>query len=37
MEESKVLSAYEKVQIVRDNNRPKIDDYINALFHDLWN
>lgn len=35
MEESKVLSAYEKVQIVRDNNRPKIDDYINALFHDF--
>lgn len=26
------LSAYEKVQIARDGNRPKIDDYIELLF-----
>ncbi len=26
------MEAYEKVKIVRDNNRPKIADYIDALF-----
>jgi len=29
------MEAYEKVKIVRDNNRPKIDDYIEALFDDF--
>lgn len=35
MAENKQLSAYEKVQIARDINRPKIDDYIDILFEDF--
>ncbi len=33
--ESNVSTAYQKVQIVRDNARPRIDDYIAALFEDF--
>ncbi|MBQ3584988.1 MAG: acetyl-CoA carboxylase carboxyltransferase subunit alpha [Lachnospiraceae bacterium] len=35
MEEKKVLDAYERVQLARENNRPKIGDYIDALFEDF--
>lgn len=35
MEEKNKLSAYERVKLARDNNRPKIDDYIDILFDDF--
>lgn len=35
MEEKIGLSAYERVGIARDNNRPRIGDYIDALFEDF--
>lgn len=35
MEEAKKLTAYERVIIARDANRPKITDYIDILFEDF--
>lgn len=35
MEENKVLTPYDRVQIARKKNRPTITDYIEALFDDF--
>ena len=35
MEESKVLTPYDRVQIARKKNRPTVNDYIEALFDDF--
>lgn len=35
MEETKVITPYDRVQIARKKNRPTITDYINALFDDF--
>lgn len=35
MEESKVLTPYDRVQIARKKNRPTVTDYIEALFDDF--
>lgn len=35
MEESKVLTPYDRVQIARKKNRPTVTDYIDGLFEDF--
>ena len=35
MEENKVLTPYDRVQIARKKNRPTVTDYIEALFDDF--
>ena len=35
MEENKVLTPYDRVQIARMKNRPTVSDYIEALFDDF--
>ena len=35
MEEKNSITAYERVQLARGSNRPKIDDYIDILFDDF--
>lgn len=35
MEENKVLTPYDRVQIARKKNRPTVTDYIDALFDDF--